>query len=124
MALRGTKGLQELAGGFRVVGFRKLRPIAQVRPDGYCANVRRAHAFEFSLMIGRINKEVDRKRWLMAPQSLNYITSFYGSFCANHGKGAPTTLTLLYPTHSAGHAAGHAADGVSKHTLKVNGFSC
>jgi putative endopeptidase len=43
----------------------------EVRPDDLLGNVRRATAFEYADMIGRLGKPVDRTEWGMTPQTVN-----------------------------------------------------
>jgi putative endopeptidase len=43
----------------------------EMRPDDLLGNVRRATAFEYADMIGRLGKPVDRTEWGMTPQTVN-----------------------------------------------------
>jgi putative endopeptidase len=43
----------------------------EIRPDDLMGNVRRATAFEYADMIGRLGQPVDRTEWGMTPQTVN-----------------------------------------------------
>jgi putative endopeptidase len=43
----------------------------EIRPDDLLGNLRRATAFEYADMIGRLGKPVDRTEWGMTPQTVN-----------------------------------------------------
>ena len=43
----------------------------EIRPDDLLGNIRRATAFEYAEMIGRLGQPVDRTEWGMTPQTVN-----------------------------------------------------
>ena len=69
-----AKALDKLAAITVKVGYPdKWRDYSglQVSTDSYLENVLRARRFDFSYLISKVNKPIDRTQWLMPPQQVN-----------------------------------------------------